>query len=164
MIEKLRSPTREDWNDISKLRFRNFDAKIIAVNVFDESIGLSNYNVRVIYSLPNGVKEITEHSIAGKWFPIESRNRNKDIVVEEPEEIDYEEIVKELAAKGAYVTYDHEYYCLISWINIRTKRFCTRELNWAFEKTCGFNITFDFKTVYTFDEYLELRKKEQDNG
>lgn len=161
MTKKLRPPTREDWNDISKLRFRDFDAKIIAVNVFDESIGLSSYNVRVIYSLPNGVKEITEHSIAGKWFPIEGRNRNKDIVIEEPEEIDYEEIIKELMVKNAFVSFNNVMWHTI--IVYTPTQFLTLEEYFDLKRIKDMFFSFDLKTFYTFDEYLELRKKERSN-
>lgn len=156
---KLRQLTREDWGDISKLRFRNFDAKIIAVNVFDESIGLSSYNVRVIYSLPNGVKEITEHSIEGRWFPIEGRNRNKDIVIEEPEPINYEEIVKELMIKNAFLKSSTGLIMRIHGIDYNDNTFHCNIWN-DFEYIKELKISFDLKTFYSFNEYLELRRKQ----
>lgn len=165
MDKKLRPPTREDWNDISKLRFRDFDAKIIAVNVFDESIGLSSYNVRVIYSLPNGVKEITEHSIAGKWFPIEGRNRNKDIVIEEPEEIDYEEIVVELIKNKVLLCSANGIF-IITFLDTYSKTFNIGNQNFTLDSIehCRIITSTQNKQSISFQEYLELRAKEQDNG
>lgn len=156
---RLRQLTREDWNDISKLRFRDSPAKIIDVKVFDNATNkIAHPVVAIVESLDS---YLTMH------FTIEGQimlytESNEDIVIEEPEEVNYEEIVKELFFKKAIIKLnDRVSHVTVIDLNDMNYLFCGT--GWyKFDTIKGMGISFDLKTFYTFDEYLELRRKENE--
>lgn len=150
--------TREDWNDISKLTITGEPgSKIIEVKILESFIAEKPYPVIVVYKNAFGDLRAVQYTIEGK---AEKMVDDFQIVkIEEPEPIDYEGIIKDLAVTRAFITYDGEYYAPILWVNVNSKRFCTGALHWEFDKIRGFDITFDMNTFYAFNEYLQLRKE-----
>lgn len=156
---KLRQLTREDWNDISKLRFRDSHAKIIDAKVFDNATNkIAHPVVAIVESLDS---YITMN------FTIEGRimlytENNEDIVIEEPEEVNYEEIVKELFLTKAIIKLNDR-VSHVTVIDLNDRNFLFSGTGWyKFDTITGMEISFDLKTFYTFDEYLELRRKENE--
>lgn len=155
---KLRQLTREDWNDISKLRFRDSPAKIIDVKVFDNAINkIAHPVVAIVESLDSYL--IMNFTIEGQIMLY--TESNEDIVIEEPEAINYEEIVKELFVKNAFLKCIDGYIARITGIDTKDNMLmCNVWL--PFWEITDYHISFDLKTVYTFNEYLELRRKENE--
>ena len=154
---KLRQLTREDWNDISKLRFRDSHAKIIDAKVFDNATNkIAHPVVAIVESLDSHI--IMNFTIEGQIM-LYTEN-NEDIVIEEPEEIDYEEIIKELMVKNAFVSFNNVMWHTI--IVYTPTQFLTLEEYFDLKRIKDMEISFDLKTFYTFDEYLELRRKENE--
>ena len=156
--------TREDWNDISKLTFRDAEGhEIVEVKILESFIGVKPYPVVVIMrTLTNDLiaRQYTIEGKAEKMVDDFQIIKIEIIKIEEPElPIDYEGIIKDLAVTRAFITYDGEYYAPILWVNVNSKRFCTGALHWEFDKIRGFDITFDMNTFYAFNEYLQLRKE-----
>ncbi len=156
--------TREDWNDISKLTFRDAEGhEIVEVKILESFIGVKPYPVVVIMrTLTNDLiaRQYTIEGKAEKMVDDFQIIKIEIIKIEEPEPpIDYEGIIKDLAVTRAFITYDGEYYAPILWVNVNSKRFCTGALQWEFDKIRGFDITFDMNTFYAFNEYLQLRKE-----
>lgn len=156
---KLRQLTREDWNDISKLRFRDSHAKIIDAKVFDNATNkIAHPVVAIVESLDS---YITMN------FTIEGRimlytENNEDIVIEEPEEVNYEEIVKELFLTKAIIKLNDR-VSHVTVIDLNDRNFLFSGTGWyKFDTITGMEISFDLKTFYTFDEYLEFRRKENE--
>lgn len=64
--------TREDWNDISKLRLRDYDANILEVKVFDSNIANVRYPVRVLMKRKWGYGGYEFHSYTVEGFADDS--------------------------------------------------------------------------------------------
>lgn len=155
---KLRQLTREDWNDISKLRFRDSPAKIIDVKVFDNATNkIAHPVVAIVESLDSYI--IMNFTIEGQIML--STENNEDIVIEEPEQINYEEIVKELMVKNAFLKSSTGLIMRIYGIDYNDNTFHCNIWN-DFEEIKNWEVSFDLKTFYTFDEYLELRGEENE--
>ncbi len=161
MANKIRPLTREDWNDISKLTFRNSDNEILELKVFESVIGeIDSHPVTVVSKNDNGLVKVNRYTIDG-FFSANKQKTDLDIGIKEPEPIDYEEIVKELMVKKAIVK-KGKVATYITHINFGDGTFYWY-LKYDFESIKHMKITFDLKKFYTFNEYLELRKKEQSN-
>lgn len=161
MILRLRQLTREDWNDISKLRFRDYKGEILEVKVFDVSIKTENYPVAVAFKTEDGLIEVESYTIDGFYFSGKI-DGTMNILVEEPEEIDYEEIVKELFFKKAIIKLNDR-VSHVTVIDLNDMNFLFSGTGWyKFDTIKDMEISFDLKTFYTFDEYLELRRKENE--
>lgn len=156
---KLRQLTREDWNDISKLRFRDSHAKIIDAKVFDNATNkIAHPVVAIVESLDSYI--IMNFTIEGQIM-LYTEN-NEDIVIEEPEQINYEEIVKELFFKKAIIKLNDR-VSHVTVIDLNDMNFLFSGTGWyKFDTIKDMEISFDLKTFYTFDEYLELRRKENE--
>jgi hypothetical protein len=155
---KLRQLTREDWNDISKLRFRDSPAKIIDAKVFDNAINKIAHPVVAIVQILDSYLTMN-FALNGQTNL--SRQNNEDIVIEEPEEVNYEEIIKELMVKNAFLKLGSGVIRRIEAIDCSDNTFHWRLWN-NFESIKDTEISFDLKTFYTFNEYLELRRKENE--
>ncbi len=151
---------REDWNDISKLNFKNAEGhEIVEVKILESFIGVKPYPVVVV------MRTLT-NDIIGRQYTIEGKAEKifddfQIIKIEEPEPIDYKEIVKELAVKRAWIAEDNNCYETITTIDSDKELFFTTD--WTgkeFYRLEGTKITFDFKDFYTFEQYLEMRHNE----
>ncbi|RTL17575.1 MAG: hypothetical protein EKK55_22465 [Rhodocyclaceae bacterium] len=161
MTKKIRPLTREDWNDISKLTFRNSDDEILELKVFESVIGeIHSYPVRVVSKNYNGLVKVNRYTIDG-FFSANKQETDLDIGIKELEPIYYEEIVKELMIKKAIVK-KGKVATYITEINFGEGTFYWH-LKYDFERIKDMKITFDLKTFYTFNQYLEIREKEQSN-
>lgn len=179
MAKKLRPPTRKDWNDISKLRFRNFDAEIIDVKIHENKY-IPNFKRKfpvTVFFKEEEIVSTTILTIDGFTWR-DKRKNDKDILVEEEEEETSEYIVRELAEKKAYISdwghkvlfsiilhsYDKEnFYINVFCMCNTNKNWYYSEKAYKFERIKDYYITFNAKKFYTFDEYLKLRAKEQSN-
>jgi len=155
---KVRQLTREDWNDISKLRFRDGKGEIIDVKIFDIGVEKYNYPVAILYkkgdSYLSGLRSIEGYMLADSI-------RECDIVIEEPEEVNYEEIVKELMVNNAFLSEHGKMWYGVKYIDPPFGFFATlNDEKYKLNLIKNFYISFDLKTFYTFNEYLELRRKQ----
>lgn len=158
MSKKLRPPTRKDWNDISKLRFRNYHAEILDVKVFDNLLESDAFSVRVVRKAGSSKPFVYAYTIYGQTNI--SHENDDDIVIEEPEEVNYEEIVKELFLTKAIIKLNDR-VSHITVIDLNDMNFLFCGTGWyKFDTITGMEISFDLKTFYTFNEYLELRRKQ----
>lgn len=153
---KLRQLTREDWDDISKLKFRDYKGKIIEAKIFENAINIINHPVVAIVQLADSYRVMSFALNGESRF---SGENNEDIVIEEPEEVNYEEIVKELFVKNAFLKCIDGYIARITGIGTKDNMLmCNVWL--PFWEITDYHISFDLKTFYTFEEYLELRRKQ----
>jgi hypothetical protein len=85
--------------------------------------------------------------------------KDADIVIEEPEQVNYEEIVKELYINNAFLKSSTGLIMRIHGIDYNDNTFHCNIWN-DFEYIKELKISFDLKTFYSFNEYLELRRKQ----
>ena len=155
---KLRQLTRKDWDDISKLKFRDYKGKIIEAKIFENAINIINHPVVAIVQLADSYRVMSFALNGESRF---SGENNEDIVIEEPEQVNYEEIVKELMVSNAFISEHVKTWCGIKYIDPPFGFFGTwNDEKYKLNLIKNFYISFDLKTFYTFEEYLELRRKQ----
>lgn len=150
--------TREDWNDISKLTFKDASHyQIIEVKVIESFIGVKPFPVVVL------IKALADE-IIGRQYTLEGLPENNAdcfqiIKVKEPETVNYEEIVKELMIKGVFVSQYKKVWYHVSAYDSENKQFRTFEKRHPLEDLIYFYFSFDLENFYDFDTYLTLRGK-----
>lgn len=152
---------REDWNDISKLTFRDAPlCKIIEVKVIESFIGLKPYPVIVVMNTPVSGIIAKQYTLEGE---AESKSKDSEdfqiVKVKEPERVNYEEIVKELMIKGVFVSEYKLTWYKIRAIHVEDKAFLSLDQRHRYENITRFFFSFDLKKFYDFNEYLNLRGK-----
>lgn len=76
---KLRALRKDDWGNVSALRFRDYNFKILDVKVFEHAIGKIPFPVQVLVKGDKGELDILKYCISGKYL---KRKRSKfDIVI-----------------------------------------------------------------------------------
>jgi hypothetical protein len=148
----------EDWNDISKLTFKNMQTcEILEAKVLETFIGIKPYPVIVVIKTPVS-------GIIGRQYTLEGESETNDpdldiVKVPEPEPINYEEIVKELMIKGVFVSRHKRNWSRIEGCNLLTSEFYLSG-HWIVMHTVkDFFFSFDLENFYDFDTYLTLRGK-----
>lgn len=152
---------REDWNDISKLTFRDAPlCKIIEVKVIESFIGLKPYPVIVVMNTPVSGIIAKQYTLEGE---AESKSKDSEdfqiVKVKEPEPVNYEEIVKELMIKGVFVSQYKKVWYHVSAYNIEHKQFRTFEKWHPLEELTEFYFSFDLFDFYDFKDYLQITGK-----
>ena len=155
---EARPLTREDWNDISKLTFRDAaHYQIIEIKVLESFVGVKPYPVVVVFRTNTGDLRAVQYTIEGKS---EKMVDHFDIVkIKEPERVNYEEIVKELMVKGVFVSEYKLTWYKIRAIHVEDKAFLSLDQRHRYENITRFFFSFDLKKFYDFNEYLNLRGK-----
>ena len=149
---------REDWNDISKLTFRNATScKIIEVKVIESFIGVKPYPVIVVMDTP-------AVGIIAKQYTLEGEPEKLDgdfqiVKVKEPEPLNYEEIVKELMFKGVFVSQYKKLWYRIRAIDDENKEFLSPDYRHKYDEIRHFFFSFDLENYHDFNKYLNLRGK-----
>lgn len=88
---KLRQLTRKDWDDISKLKFRDYKGKIIEAKIFENAINIINHPVVAIVQLADSYRVMSFALNGESRF---SGENNEDVVIEEPEQVNFEEYLE----------------------------------------------------------------------
>ena len=155
---EARPLTREDWNDISKLTFRDAaHYQIIEIKVLESFVGVKPYPVVVVFRTNTGDLRAVQYTIEGKS---EKMVDHFDIVkIKEPERVNYEEIVKELMIKGVFVSQYKKVWYHVSAYNIEHKQFRTFEKWHPLEELTEFYFSFDLFDFYDFKDYLQITGK-----
>lgn len=149
---------REDWNDISKLIFRDASHyQIIEVKVIESFIGVKPFPVVVV------IKTLADE-IIGRQYTLEGLPENNAdcfqiVKVKLKEPLNYEEIVKELMIKGVFVSLYKILWYKIRVIDDENKEFFSLDYRYKYDEIRSFFFSFDLKTFYDFDTYLTLRGK-----
>jgi hypothetical protein len=152
---------REDWNDISKLTFRDAPlCKIIEVKVLESFIGLKPYPVIVVMNTPVSGIIAKQYTLEGE---AESKSKDSEdfqiVKVKEPEPVNYEEIVKELMIKGVFVSRHKRIWTRIEACNLKTSEFYLSG-HWSLMHTIkDYGFSFDLFDFYDFNDYLQITGK-----
>lgn len=149
---------REDWNNISKLTFKDAEpCQIIEVKVIESFIGVKPFPVVVV------IKTLANDIVARQYSLDGICETMKDdfqiVKVPEPEPINYEEIVKELMIKGVFVSQYKKLWYKIRAIDDENKEFLSLDYRHKYDEIRSFFFSFDLKTFYNFNTYLTLRGK-----
>lgn len=147
---------REDWNDISKLTFRNATScKIIEVKVIESFIGVKPYPVIVVMDTP-------AIGIVAKQYTLEGEQENKAVnfqIVKVPEP-NYEEIVKQLTIRRVFVSISKVGWAAIEGVSCHNRVFQFFGKWYNIEEIENFSFSFDLENSYDFKTYLTLKDKQ----
>lgn len=149
---------REDWDDISKLTFRDAEGhEIVEVKILESFIGVKPYPVVVVMRTLTNDLIARQYNIEGK---AEKMVDDFQIVkVPEPEPVNYEEIVKELMIKGVFVSERKKNWSKVQVINESIGQFAYMNNWYNLEGIGNFYFSFDLENFFDFETYLTLRGK-----
>lgn len=148
--------TREDWNDISKLTFRDAEGhEIVEVKILESFIGVKPYPVVVI------MRTLTNDLIA-RQYTIEGKAEKMvdDFQIVKVPEPNYEEIVKQLIIRRVFVSINKVGWAAIEGVSCHNREFQFFGKWYNIEEIENFSFSFDLENSYDFKTYLALKDKQ----
>lgn len=157
MSKTYRQPScREDWQDITKLRFKNSDDKIVAVFFIDEIVPAYDKPIIVVWQCSSNYLYTSFVNIGGECALAQHRSVLVEIEIPTPEP-DAKTIMKIMLSDFA-VSYPDEYkrWTKITLISPSEKTFWIGvAYRFDFVKIKEFLFSRDGETILTYDQVIK---------